>query len=125
MAVGAERSESRESVAVLAPGEETPEALAGRIVEGIAEFIMGSWRSRHPDMEEADVLRFQNQVMRGFELGLNDTKDILTGLGVFTPVVADSLERTEGLAREQLAEVFETTLKSVRGSRPADLPSPL
>jgi len=104
------------------PGIDTSaEATAGHIVEGITGYIFGAFQLQNPDMTEADLLRFQEQVLSGFERGLEEAKDILSGLQVLTPEIEESIGQTESLVREQLDTFFEQTLAALReGKAPAD-----
>jgi len=103
-----------EARAAAAAKDVSPEATAGRIVEGITGYIFKAYQMQRPEMTEEAFLSFQEQVLTGFEAGLEDAKDILTGLQAMTPELTRSIDRTEELVREQLAKFFETTLESIR-----------
>ena len=92
----------------------SPEATAGRIVDGITGYIYGAWMTQNPDATEEDLAAFQEQVMSGFEKGLEDAKDILTGLQAMTPELEGEIGQTESLVRDQLAEFFEDALQQIR-----------
>jgi uncharacterized protein DUF5610 len=97
------------------PGIDTSaEATAGRIVDGITGYIFGAFQLQNPDMTEADFTRFQEQVLSGFERGLEEAKDILSGLQALTPEIEDSVGQTESLVREQLSTFFEEMIATLR-----------
>lgn len=92
----------------------SPEATAGRILDGITGYIFNAWQMQNPEATEADFLKFQDQVMSGFEKGLQDAKDILTGLQAMTPELETEIGRTEQIVRDGLDEFFQDTFEQIR-----------
>ncbi|NQU42855.1 DUF5610 domain-containing protein [bacterium] len=103
-----------EASAAASAADISPEATAGRIVDGITGYIFGAWKLRNPEMSETDFTKFRDLVMQGFEKGLQDAKDILTGLQVLDPELQESIGRTEELVRSQLQSFFDETLSAIR-----------
>lgn len=96
------------------PLDTSPEATAGRIVDGITGYIFKAWQMRNPEMTEESFQRFQTQVMKGFEQGLDEAKDILAGLQALTPELEESIGQTESLVRSRLDEFFQSTIEAIR-----------
>ncbi|MFP4381013.1 MAG: DUF5610 domain-containing protein [Candidatus Sumerlaeia bacterium] len=92
----------------------SPEATAGRIVDGITGYIFKAWQTQHPEMTEESFSEFQSQVMKGFEQGVEEAKDIITGLQAMTPETQESINQTESLVREQLDDFFNTTMEQIQ-----------
>jgi hypothetical protein len=100
----------------LAAQEETatPEAMAGQIVKGITGYIFKAFQTNNPDLDTTKLEGFQQQVMNGVDQGLKDARDILTGLQVMNSDLADSLDKTGQLARQQLTSFFSKTAETLR-----------
>ncbi len=98
-------------------GQVSPEAAANRIVEGITGYIFNAFQSRNSEPAPEDIRNFREQVVAGFEAGLEDARDILTGLQAATPEVEDSVNQTEVIVRERLDAFFEDLLAAA--SEPA------
>ncbi|MCP3984477.1 MAG: hypothetical protein GY723_08805 [bacterium] len=98
------KSDYLESIAN--PTELSSEATAGRILGGIKGFIYGAFRMQHPDMTEEDFEYFQSEVMKGFEQGISEAREILTALGALDERLATDVVETERLVRGGLDEFF-------------------
>lgn len=95
----------------------SPEATAGRILEGITGYIFKAFQSQNPEMTEEDFTRFQEQVLKGFETGLGEAKDILSGLNAMNEDLESQIGKTEELVRDQLATFFEEQLEIIRENK--------
>lgn len=91
----------------------TPETMAARIVKGITGYIFKAFQSNNSDLDTSKLEGFQQQALKGVELGLSDARDILTGLQVMTSDLADSLNKTGQLARDQLTSFFSKTAETL------------
>ena len=84
----------------------SPEATAARILGGIQGFIYRAFMAEHPGATAEDFEQFKAEVVRGFEQGMSEAKNILRGLGMHTNDLAGEIEQTETLVREGLAKFF-------------------
>jgi hypothetical protein len=91
----------------------TPETMAGQIVQGITGYIFKAFQTNNPNLDSSTFQGFQEQVLKGLDMGLNDARDILTGLQVMTTDLADSLAETGQSARRQLETFFTKTAESL------------
>ncbi len=92
----------------------TPEAMAGQIVQGITGYIFKAFQANNPDLDRTKLEGFQQQALKGVDQGLGDARDILTGLQVLNSDLADSLDKTGQLARQQLASFFSKTAETLQ-----------
>jgi hypothetical protein len=109
--------------AAAATSDTSPEATAMRIVEGATGYIFKAFRLRHRRITEADLAKFRSQVLRGFEAGLEDAKDIFAGLQAMTADMERWVTQTEARARQYLDRFFADVLAAVQ-KLPAD-PQPM
>lgn len=93
----------------------TPQDVAARITAGVTESIFEGFRANNPDFSEADLIELRDQVTQGLERGLEDARDILTGLGQLSPERNQLIEQTGTLVRGELANFFEQQLAEVQG----------
>ena len=91
------------------------EATAGRILEGITGYIFAAFELTHPDMTEEDLETFREQVMKGFEQGLEEAREIIGALGAMSPELTDGIAQTESLVREGLDDFFAAKFEEIRG----------
>ena len=97
-----------------AAAETSPEATAARIVEGATGYIFKAYRTRQRGMTEGNFAKFQDQVLRGFNSGVEDAKDIFAGLQALTPEMDRWIAQTESVARQRLGGFFEEVRASLR-----------
>jgi hypothetical protein len=88
------------------------EGTAQRIYEGITGRIYENFLNANPDASTDDIQTLHESILEGMQLGIQDARDILSGLGVMTSSVSDSITETENLVRGQLDTFFANQLQT-------------
>jgi hypothetical protein len=121
------RDAGKDAVGKAAPSATgiSPVAAADQIVQGVAGHIFSAFRANHPEMTEADFGDFRDQTMTGFAKGIEDARDIFTGLQAMTPQLEERLARVEVLTRQRLTAFFDGATGNARalGSRAESAPA--
>ena len=89
----------------------SPEAVSGRIFDGITGYIFGAFANSRPNATAEDFSEFQSQVMEGVERGVSDAREILDALQAMNPQIDDTITQTVDLLYEKLDKWFEETAK--------------
>lgn len=89
-----------------APPSATPERLSQAVVDGITGYIFNAFRSETESLTPEAFQSFREQVTQGFRAGMEDARDILTGLQTMTSALEESLNKTEALVGQSLDSFF-------------------
>jgi len=93
------------------PTDLSPEATAERILGGIRGYIYGAFSLAHPDATDGEFERFTSDVMRGFERGTSQARQVFEGLKDLEPDLAEEIARTQARVRDGLEAFFEEQRK--------------
>lgn len=99
--------------------DNTPAGTAGRIVS-ISTGFFEAYKLQHPGEDEASLLKdFMATILRGFEQGYGEAKNLLSGLGVLNGDIAGNIEKTRELVLQGYAD-FEARI--IDGTSKAAMP---
>ncbi len=89
------------------PDDRSPEATAGRILGGVTGYIYDAYKLQNPDMDAAQLEKFQVQAIKGFEQGLGEAKQIIEAMGMLDGSMSSNIGKTEALVRSGMADFFK------------------
>lgn len=96
--------------------DRSPEATAGRILGGITGYIYKAYQMGHPEMTRERFDAFQAQVLKGFNQGLGEAKEIIGAAGLLDPQMTLDIGKTEELVLRGLDDFFAREKERLFGS---------
>jgi hypothetical protein len=114
------RAEYLESVSQ--PTDLSSNATAGRILGGITSYIYGAFRLQHDEIGHEELADFKEQVLRGFERGMGEARQVLGAIDKLDDGLAFEISETDRLVREGLDRFFadETAAINARSGSSED-----
>jgi hypothetical protein len=88
------------------PTDLSAEATSERILGGITGYIYGAFRLQHDEIGHDELESFREQVMRGFERGMGEARQILGAIDVLDDTLASQIGETDRLVRDGLERFF-------------------
>ena len=87
--------------------DQSPEAVAGRIFDGVTGFIFNAFVNQNPDFTEEELTAFRDEVVTGVEQGVSEAREILSALEALNPEVDSTINETVDILTERLDSFFE------------------
>jgi len=86
--------------------DRSADATAGRILGGITGYIYRAYQMGHPDMTAEQLDTFQTQVLKGFNQGLGEARQMIGAAGLLDSAMTLDIGNTEDLVHRGLEDFF-------------------
>jgi hypothetical protein len=111
-----ERAGKGEYLASIADtSDRSADATAGRILGGITGYIYGAYRMANPEMTSEQFDTFQTQVLRGFNRGMSEARQMIGEAGLLDSTTTQDIGMTEELVRSGLDDFFASEKERLFG----------
>ena len=95
--------------------DRSADATAGRILGGMTGYIYKAYQLGHPDMTADQFDTFQTQVLKGFNQGLGEAKQMIGGAGLLDSAMTLDIGKTEELVHHGLEDFFASEKERLFG----------
>jgi len=87
-----------------------PAMTADRILGFVENQLIPAFQEENPDPSVADIETFRDQLLQGFEVGMDDARKILNGLGAMDENRQEQMSELENIVTNKLPAALEETL---------------